>query len=120
MAVIDDELMLIGSANCNNRGWETDSELVIASFEDEGGTSATAGKLRMELWCHHLHVPASELADPVGSRRLWDTASARSVCRYDPDGGQDSFVSRHTPDSFVDPSDRKAGDPCRTLLPHRP
>ena len=42
MAVIDDELMLIGSANCNNRGWETDSELVIASFEDEGGTTAAA------------------------------------------------------------------------------
>ncbi len=39
--MIDDELMLIGSANCNNRGWETDSELVIASFEDDGGTSVS-------------------------------------------------------------------------------
>jgi phosphatidylserine/phosphatidylglycerophosphate/cardiolipin synthase-like enzyme len=120
MAVIDDELMLIGSANCNNRGWETDSELVIASFEDEGGTSAAAGKLRMALWEHHLHVHASELADPVGSRHFWDTASARSVCRYDPDGGQDTFISRKTPDSLVDPSDRQPGDPCRTLLPRRP
>ena len=34
MAVIDDELMLVGSANMNNRGWETDSELVVAAFED--------------------------------------------------------------------------------------
>ena len=43
MAVIDDELMLIGSANCNNRGWETDSELVIASFEDDGRHDSDGG-----------------------------------------------------------------------------
>jgi phosphatidylserine/phosphatidylglycerophosphate/cardiolipin synthase-like enzyme len=116
MAVIDDELMLIGSANCNNRGWETDSELVIASFEDHGGTSAAAGRLRMALWAHHLDVPASAVADPVRSRQLWDTASTRHVCRYDPDGGHDARLSDR-PDFIVDPSDRQPGDPCRTLLP---
>ena len=116
MAVIDDELMLIGSANCNNRGWETDSELVIASFEDDGGTTATAGRLRMALWAHHLGVRPPEVADPVNSRTLWDTASTRRVCRYDP-GGSDSWL-HYRPDYFVDPSDRQPGDPCRTLLPH--
>lgn len=115
MAVIDDELMLIGSANCNNRGWETDSELVIASFEDEGGTTATAGQLRMALWAHHLGVPASAVADPAGSRQLWDTAATRRVCRYDPDGGHDGRLSWR-PDFIVDPSDRQRGDPCSTLL----
>jgi phosphatidylserine/phosphatidylglycerophosphate/cardiolipin synthase-like enzyme len=115
MAVIDDELMLIGSANCNNRGWETDSELVIASFEDEGGTTATAGQLRMALWAHHLGVPASAVADAAGSRQLWDTASMRRVCRYDPDGGHDGRLSWR-PDFIVDPSDRQRGDPCSTLL----
>jgi phosphatidylserine/phosphatidylglycerophosphate/cardiolipin synthase-like enzyme len=115
MAVIDDELMLMGSANCNNRGWETDSELVIASFEDDGGTSAVAGRLRMALWEHHLGVPRSALADPVNSRQLWDTASTRRVCRYDPDGGHDAHLSDR-PDFIVDPSDREPGDPCRTLL----
>ncbi len=119
MAVIDDELMLIGSANCNNRGWETDSELVIASFEDEGGTTAAAGRLRMALWEHHLGVRDSAVADPVSSRDLWDTASTRRVCRYDPDGGHDRFRP-YERDFMVDPSDRRAGDPCRTLLPaHR-
>ena len=34
MREIDDELMLVGSANQINRGWETDSELVVAAFED--------------------------------------------------------------------------------------
>jgi len=116
MAVIDDELMLIGSANCNNRGWETDSELVIASFEDDGGTSAVAGRLRAALWAHHLDVPASAVADPVGSRQLWDAASTGRVCRYDPDGGHDAHLSDR-PDFIVDPSDRQSGDPCRTLLP---
>ena len=115
MAVIDDELMLIGSANCNNRGWETDSELVIASFEDDGGTSAVAGRLRMALWTHHLDVPAAAVADPVNSRQLWDTASTRRVCRYDPDGGHDGHLSNR-PDFIVDPSDRQPGDPCRVLL----
>jgi phosphatidylserine/phosphatidylglycerophosphate/cardiolipin synthase-like enzyme len=115
MAVIDDELMLIGSANCNNRGWETDSELVIASFEDDGGTSAAAGRLRMALWAHHLDVPPSAVADPVNSRQLWDTASTRHACRYDPDGGRDGHLSNR-PDFIVDPSDRQPGDPCRILL----
>jgi len=116
MAVIDDELMLIGSANCNNRGWETDSELVTASFEDATGPGTVAGGLRAALWAHHLGVPSSAVADPVSSRQLWDTASTRRVCRYDPDGGDDSILS-YRPDFIVDPSDRQPGDPCRTLLP---
>jgi phosphatidylserine/phosphatidylglycerophosphate/cardiolipin synthase-like enzyme len=116
MAVIDDELMLIGSANCNKRGWETDSELVTASFEDAGGPATVAGGLRTALWSHHLGVPPAMVADPVSSRQLWDTASTRLVCGYDPDGGHDS-PQHWRPDSLVDPSDRQPGDPCRALLP---
>jgi hypothetical protein len=108
--------MLIGSANCNNRGWETDSELVTASFEDAGGTSCVAGRLRAELWAHHLGVPAAAVADPVGSQGLWDTAATRLVGRYAPDGGRDAATSRR-PRRYADPSDRRPGDPCRTLLP---
>ena len=37
-----------------------------------------------QLWAHHLGVPASAVADPLRSRALWDTASTRLVCRYDP------------------------------------
>ena len=60
MAVIDDELMLIGSANCNNRGWESDSELVIGSVDDAAaGGVTTAQRLRMNLWAHHLDQPVS-------------------------------------------------------------
>ena len=87
------------------------------SFEDDGGTYAAAGRLRMALWSHHLDVHPSDVADPVSSRALWDTASTRHVCRYDPGGGDDSRL-HDRPDYFVDPSDRQPGDPCRTLLPH--
>lgn len=112
MAVIDDELALIGSANCNHRGWESDSELVLATFE-VGGRSPVARQLRMDLWAHHLGVPTSAVADPVRSRALWDTAPTRRVCRYDPAGGTDSGVED---DRIVDPVDREPTDPCCTLL----
>jgi phosphatidylserine/phosphatidylglycerophosphate/cardiolipin synthase-like enzyme len=110
MAVIDDELMLVGSANMNNRGWETDSELVVAAFEDT--PAGQASRLRLALWSHHLGLPASRLADPVRSRELWDSAPTRQVCRYDPGAGRDSDSWK----PFVDPSDRRPEDPCCALL----
>jgi len=115
MAVIDDELMLIGSANCNNRGWETDSELVVATFQDATGQASVAGRLRMQLWAHHLGVDRGAVADPIASRKLWDGAPNRNVCRYDPRAHTDPWASDR-PDGIIDPSDRRPGDPCETLL----
>jgi len=115
MAVIDDELLLIGSANMNNRGWETDSELVVAAFEDTpAGQASTAKGLRMALWAHHLGLTAPTVADPVRSRGLWDSAPARQVCRYQPLAHRDTGIQK--PDFLVDPSDRRPADPCCTLL----
>jgi phosphatidylserine/phosphatidylglycerophosphate/cardiolipin synthase-like enzyme len=115
MAVIDDELALVGSANCNNRGWESDSELVVAWFEEpRTGQVSTAQRLRMALWAHHLDQPPATLRDPVRSRALWDRAPTRHVCRYNPTAGRDGGIS--LPDRIVDPSDRRPTDPCCTLL----
>ena len=117
MAVIDDELMLIGSANMNNRGWETDSELVVAAWEDTpAGQISRAKRLRTALWSHHLGVPVARLADPVRSRALWDSAPGRHVCRYDPLADRD----KRGLDGLVDPSDRRPDDPCCTLIPACP
>ena len=89
MAVIDDELLLIGSANCNNRGWESDSELVVACVRGaRPGQLSTAQRLRMALWAHHLDQPPRTSDDPVRSRALWDRAPTRHVCRYIPTAGQ--------------------------------
>jgi hypothetical protein len=37
------------------------------------------------------------------------------VCAYDPKGGSDPW-SDYKPDMIIDPSDRRPGDPCETLL----
>jgi phosphatidylserine/phosphatidylglycerophosphate/cardiolipin synthase-like enzyme len=115
MAVIDDELLLVGSANCNHRGWESDSELVLATFEDSPTAASTAARLRTQLWAHHLNVPVAAVADPVRSRGLWDRAPTRHVCRYDPAGGRDDGGIKER-DRWADPVSREAHDPCCTLL----
>jgi|SRR5919108_1033661 phosphatidylserine/phosphatidylglycerophosphate/cardiolipin synthase-like enzyme len=114
-AMIDDELAIIGSANCNHRGWETDSELAVAVFEQIDGRVPLAKQLRMRLWAEHLGVSASLLGDPTRTKGLWDTAPTRNVCRYDPRGGTDPFLDG--PKKLVsDPADSRFGDPCRVLL----
>lgn len=114
-AMIDDELAIIGSANCNHRGWETDSELAFAVFEEGERHVALAKELRMRLWAEHLGVSASLVGDPIRTKGLWDTAPTRHVCRYDPRAGTDPFSD--VPKELVaDPKDMRAGDPCRTLI----
>jgi phosphatidylserine/phosphatidylglycerophosphate/cardiolipin synthase-like enzyme len=52
---------VIGSANCNRRGWGFDSEVIAAIFDVEAQASAPsfAQKLRMKLWAMHLGVAES-------------------------------------------------------------
>jgi len=62
MAIIDDEWLTIGSANLNERGFFTDSEInaVIAD-------ATIARNLRIDLWAEHLALPREEVeqADPI-------------------------------------------------------
>ena len=55
-AIIDDEWFMVGSANLNNRGLITDSE-INALVHDK----ALARQLRIDLWSEHLKIPAEEL-----------------------------------------------------------
>jgi phosphatidylserine/phosphatidylglycerophosphate/cardiolipin synthase-like enzyme len=116
MAVIDDQLAVIGSANCNHRGWETDSELVIASFEDRPASEMSVAKqLRMTLWAHHLGVTAAAVDDPVLSRGLWDSAPQRHVCLYKANAGNDPLLDRAKA-GVADPSNVQPNDPVRVLM----
>ena len=45
LAVFDDEWLLLGSANLNNRGMVTDSELDVLAHDD-----ALVRRLRVQLW----------------------------------------------------------------------
>ena len=56
VAIIDDEWLTVGSANLNNRGFVTDSELNVVVRDP-----SLARRLRTELWSEHLGLEADEL-----------------------------------------------------------
>jgi phosphatidylserine/phosphatidylglycerophosphate/cardiolipin synthase-like enzyme len=109
MWVIDDELAVIGSANCNRRGWSHDSEVIAAIYDatpNEQPRSSLAHRLRMTLWGRHLNVPLSAVRDGVVSASLWLKPPAGAWVRpYNQNSGQDPAKDKLISwDSFVDPS----------------
>jgi phosphatidylserine/phosphatidylglycerophosphate/cardiolipin synthase-like enzyme len=62
LAVFDDEWLLLGSANLNNRGMVTDSELNVLAHDQ-----ALATQLRVKLWSEHLGLSEEDVAgaDPI-------------------------------------------------------
>lgn len=129
--MVDDELSIIGSANCNRRGWESDTEVAaaIAGDADERGR-LFAGRIRQRLWAEHLGVATSVVEDPVLSAPLWwlpapgpaqtvllaggrtVNLSGRRVRPYDVDADTDSLSDRVKPDDWVDPPAPLPGSPC--------
>lgn len=80
--IFDDELAVIGSANCNRRGWQYDSE-VIAAIADTFPSTAKgpsghsfAQNLRMALWAEHLGVDPSFVVNALASAPLWYKAAS--------------------------------------------
>lgn len=88
--IFDDKYAITGSANCNRRGWEHDSEVVVGIFDeskDDAPALHFAKRLRMKLWADHFNLagetepqplrPSStqeefaELADGVASAAHW-------------------------------------------------
>jgi phosphatidylserine/phosphatidylglycerophosphate/cardiolipin synthase-like enzyme len=87
--IFDDKYAIIGSANANRRGWESDSEVVAGIFDESSNSEATmhfARRLRMKLWADRLNLAArgssanraensqeeyAELADAVASAAHW-------------------------------------------------
>ncbi len=107
--IIDDEVAIVGSANMNVRGYESDGEagVVIADIQDANDwrwfRSTAARTLRTRLWAHHLAVPNNGLlADPIGSIAYWEHPACRSsnVNEYSPDGTSwrsFNFSQQHEP-----------------------
>jgi phosphatidylserine/phosphatidylglycerophosphate/cardiolipin synthase-like enzyme len=96
--VLDDELAVIGSANCNRRGWTHDSE-VNAFIFDEGVTASMpvtaapnfAQAIRMQLWAEHLNVSPAAVTDGVISASLWRRPPPGARIRpYNPTAGSDA------------------------------
>lgn len=57
VAIVDDEWVMVGSANLNDRGLMTDSELDALVH-----SSLLARDLRVRLWAEHLALPVEEVA----------------------------------------------------------
>lgn len=107
--VFDDELVVVGSANCNRRGYQHDSEVCAFIFDDdppplvastalaarewtEGGGIGSplptfAQRYRMRLWREHLGLDnktPTELAmlpDGVASAALWRKSMRPTTAR---------------------------------------
>ena len=104
--MIDDELAVIGGANCNRRGCEHDSEVKAFVFDDAipigpGGLTFAQG-LRMNLWSEHLNTPPAAVVDGVASAGLWLTPPPGArVAPYNPTAGRDPWPQT---DEFCDRS----------------
>ncbi|WP_242138818.1 phospholipase D-like domain-containing protein [Sphingomonas sp. TREG-RG-20F-R18-01] len=72
--VIDDELAIIGSANCNRRGYQHDSEVdafMFGTTAGRGAVNSLAQAYRIRLWREHLGLPATALVDGVKNADNW-------------------------------------------------
>jgi phosphatidylserine/phosphatidylglycerophosphate/cardiolipin synthase-like enzyme/outer membrane protein OmpA-like peptidoglycan-associated protein len=73
--IFDDKFALIGSANCNRRGYTHDSEVAAGIFDEnpKGDRLYFAHRLRMALWSKHLKMPQDKLVDPIVSSAHWSS-----------------------------------------------
>lgn len=93
--VFDDEFAIIGSANCDRRGYSHDSEVAVGIAGDD-----LPRKFRQELWFRHLNAHLSlnqpftplytreQLADFEQSANFWFTPDKDSLLQlynFDPD-----------------------------------
>jgi phosphatidylserine/phosphatidylglycerophosphate/cardiolipin synthase-like enzyme len=110
--IVDDEIAIIGSANCNQRGWSYDSEANAVIYDGAPSQSFPlpfAQRLRVALWSRHLNVAPSLVIDGVASAALWLKPSTGAWIRpYNQNAGKDP--ARHKAiswDKIIDPSGDK-------------
>ena len=112
---VDDELAVIGSANIDRRGWESDSEVDAFIFEDalpDAGQLTFAQKMRSLLWAEHLNVAANSVEDASAAAKLWRAPPPGAmIATYDPGAGSDfSLYAKFCPTLrvVVDPEGGRA------------
>lgn len=91
--IIDDKFAIIGSANCNNRGYNHDSEVVAGIFDESKNCASMihfAHDLRMRLWAEHLNLSEVEVFDAIESAHNWFKPSSKSsIAVYDQSADKD-------------------------------
>jgi phosphatidylserine/phosphatidylglycerophosphate/cardiolipin synthase-like enzyme len=74
MWIMDDKFAIIGSANCGQRSYTHDSEVVAGIFDESKDAPCTlhfAHSLRIKLWADHLNLKPADVFDPIGSAIHW-------------------------------------------------
>jgi phosphatidylserine/phosphatidylglycerophosphate/cardiolipin synthase-like enzyme len=105
MWIMDDKFTIIGSANCNPRGYTHDSEVVAGIYNE-----SLAKRLRMRLW--RLHLGNVDVTDPIESAKYWlspdaDPDNGRKVALFDQDAGSDDDPIKKSnviPDDEAEPN----------------
>jgi phosphatidylserine/phosphatidylglycerophosphate/cardiolipin synthase-like enzyme len=103
--VFDDQYAIVGSANCNRRGYTHDSE-VVAGILDEGPLSdiGFAQALRVALWANALGIDPGQLVDGVGSADTWFAAAQQGrVQLYDENANIETIHSGVAWNTVEDP-----------------
>ena len=92
MWIFDDKFAIIGSANCNRRGYTHDSEQVVGIFDpNDSGNLYLPHELRMNLWSKHLNLPPASFLDPIASSLYWrQPPPSAKIAKYDPNAGKDN------------------------------
>lgn len=119
MLIVDDELILVGSANINQRslGGNRDTEIAIGAHQPgyvmrkEGGElpQGEVSAFRLGLWAEHLGMVQPVFKNPASldcvkavwelSRRNWECYAAKKVC--DLDGHLLAYPVKIEPDGTV-------------------
>jgi phosphatidylserine/phosphatidylglycerophosphate/cardiolipin synthase-like enzyme len=107
--IIDDEIAIIGSANCNRRGWSYDSEANAVIYDGPSAKSPPlpfAQRLRVALWSRHLNVAPPLVVDGVVSAPLWVKPPSGAWIRpYNQNAGKDPTSHKSIPwNTIIDPS----------------
>jgi hypothetical protein len=133
--VFDDELAIIGSANCNNRGYAYDSEVIGAitdlDWRGEGDNKkgkrhwyelelTFAHRLRMALWHEHLALPLDAVHDPVASALYWRHAREEGCVEPFKENGAWWYSSSTVAPAYNPLNDPNLVDPSALLSPTGP
>ncbi|BFU91941.1 MAG: hypothetical protein NTAFB01_31280 [Nitrospira sp.] len=102
--IFDDELAYVGSANVNNRGLSSDSEVGILVTDKRWAARPPYGfthALRMRLWREHLGI---DIVDAVHGWDAWDKPTPASrVLSYNRDADKDPDIYLKVSWEYIDP-----------------
>jgi phosphatidylserine/phosphatidylglycerophosphate/cardiolipin synthase-like enzyme len=102
--IFDDEFAIIGSANCNRRGYTHDSEQMMGIYHPTSHNNWIRN-MRIALWSQHLGQPATALSNPFTAINLWfDLPATARVSLYDRNANVDPEpINDSLWNIFIDP-----------------